>query len=56
VCGEEKGTNRGTIDIIGTPPRVWGRENHGYEYEPEYGDTPTCVGKRNFISRAQMTR
>ena len=45
MCGEELYAKHLSIPLLGTPPRVWGRERPFFWPKNPYRDTPTCVGK-----------
>ncbi len=45
ACGEDNQTHVAPLDHIGSPPRVWGRHDHGDRGCPAIRFTPTRVGK-----------
>ena len=45
VCGEDSIAQSLASSWLETPPRVWGRLVWSGGSPPDYGNTPTCVGK-----------
>ncbi len=43
--GENKASKTGTMVGGETPPRTWGKRQHGNRKAPRGGNTPTDVGK-----------
>ena len=45
VCGEDLVNSTISNHIVGSPPRVWGRQRTAAKFPQNQRFTPTCVGK-----------
>ena len=46
VCGEKIHSTKNCFPVLGSPPRMRGRESDGYATAKDYGITPAYAGKR----------
>ena len=46
ACGEKCFCAEFRFDVVGSPPRVWGKVSVRAAWRPYHGITPACAGKR----------
>ena len=55
VCGEKRSSTRRCFSLLGSPPRVRGKDGGVFLFPREPRITPACAGKRSFQAAPRFT-